>query len=232
MGVPLSQPAQPPNTDPAPAPPNAGPSAPNPTPPAGAPQPPAAVPSAGFPADTPLSEMTADQQISYWKFHSRKHEDSVRDLRNQYADYDAIKAQAADAARLRQQVETDAEKALREATENARKTALDEFSPRLVAAEFRAASAGRIESDRLATLTEDIDMSRYLKADGSVDLDKVSAKVDAWAPKPAPPDPNAPPPPPRGVKPDHSQGARGGKVGLTGREMYEARHPKRTPSST
>jgi hypothetical protein len=169
--------------------------------------------------------MTDAQAAAYWKFHSRKHEDSVRDLRNQYSDYDSVKAKAAEADRLRQQVETDAEKALREATETARKAALSEFSPRLVAAEFRAASAGRIDSQRLATLTEDIDMSRYLKADGSVDLDRVASKVDAWAPKPPPLDPNQPLVPARGVKPDPSQGARGGNVSGTdvGREMFANR---------
>lgn len=176
--------------------------------------------------------MTSDQQISYWKFHSRKHEDSVRELRSQFGDYEQVKAKAAEADRLRQQVETDTEKALREATEKARQDAINEFRPALVAAEFRAASAGRIDADRLATLTEDIDMSRYLKADGKVDLDKVAAKVDAWAPPPAPPDPNEPPPPPRGVKPDPTQGSRGGKVTGTdlGREMFEARR-KRQPTA-
>lgn len=171
--------------------------------------------------------MSDKEQAAYWKHHARRHEDTVKAR----SDYDELKAKADEADRLRQQVETGAEKALREATENARKTALQEFSPRLVAAEFRAASAGRIEADRLATLTDDIDMSRYLKADGSVDLDKVTAKVDAWAPKPPPPDPNAPPPPPRGVKADPSQGARGGKVTGTdlGREMFANRRGKTAP---
>lgn len=170
--------------------------------------------------------MTDAEQAAYWKFHSRRHQARA----DERSDYDELKAKAAEADRLRQQVETEAQKALREATEQARKTALDEFSPRLVAAEFRAASAGRIESDRLATLTEDIDMSRYVKADGSVDLDKVAAKVDAWAP-PAPlPDPNAPPPPPRGVRPDPSQGSRGGNKTTgtdVGREMFENRRGKK-----
>lgn len=172
--------------------------------------------------------MTDREQVAYYKFHSRKHEGTVKDLRAQYADYDQLKAKAEEADLLRKERETDQEKALREATDQTRKSVMDEFSSRLVAAEFRAASAGRIDADRLATLTEDIDMSRYLKADGAVDLDKVTAKVDAWSPKP---DPNAPPPPPQGVRPDPSQGPRGGKATLSGREMFEARR-KRQPASS
>lgn len=227
MGVPLSQPVQTPPADQ----PTGNPQSPaNPTsaPPAPAPQ----APAGGFPADTPLAEMTADQRENYWKFHSRKHEDTVRDLRTRYADYDALAAKAAEADRLRQQVETETEKALREATEKARQEAIAQLRPALVAAEFRAASAGRIDAERLATLTEDIDLSRYLKQDGSVDLDKVTAKVDAWAPPPPPADPNEPPAPRRGVRADPSQGATGNKATGTdlGREMFEARR-KRQPTA-
>lgn len=179
----------------------------------------------GFPAATPLAEMSAEQQVAYWKFHSRKHEDAARDLRSQYADYDTLRAKAAEADRLRQERETESEKAVREATKTARLAALQEVRPQLVAAEFRAASAGRIDAARLATLTEDIDMSRYLKSDGSVDLEKVAAKVDAWAPEL---DSTATEPPKRGVKPDPSQGSRGTKTtgADVGREMFEARRKR------
>ncbi len=34
----------------------------------------------GYPASTPVAEMTAPQQAAYWKFHSRKHEDQLKGL--------------------------------------------------------------------------------------------------------------------------------------------------------
>ncbi|CRK59067.1 hypothetical protein [Alloactinosynnema sp. L-07] len=34
----------------------------------------------GYPANTPVAEMSAGQQAAYWKFHSRKHEDQLKGL--------------------------------------------------------------------------------------------------------------------------------------------------------
>lgn len=34
----------------------------------------------GYPLNTPIAEMTVDQQAAYWKHHSRKHEDTVKGL--------------------------------------------------------------------------------------------------------------------------------------------------------
>jgi hypothetical protein len=170
----------------------------------------------GFPADTPLTEMTAEQQVAYWKHKARAHENTVKAR----ADYDDLKAQAAEAKKLRKERESETEKLIREAGEQATAAARAEVAPRLVMAEFRAAAAGRIDADRLAALTEDIDLARFLAGDGSVDLTRIAAKVEAWAPaaeqrKPAP-------------KPDPTQGARNTKTTGTdvGREMFAARRKK------
>jgi hypothetical protein len=198
------------------------PKADTPTPPA--PSPPPSAPSKGdqgFPEDTPLTEMTDAQQAAYWKSHARRHEAVVKSR----ADYDELKAQAAEAKKLRKERESETEKLIREAGEQAAAAARAEVAPQLVMAEFRAAAAGgRIDAARLATLTEDIDLTRFLTKDGTVDVDRITAKVEAWAPaaeqrKPAP-------------KPDPTQGARNTKTSGTdvGREMYESRRkPARTP---
>lgn len=165
--------------------------------------------------------MTLEQERNYWRYHSRRHEATVKDR----GDYDDLKTKAAEADRLRQAQETAAEKAVREASEQARAAALAEHRPALVAAEFRAAAAGRIDAARLATLTEDIDLTRYLGANGAVDVAKVTAKVAAWAP----------PEQERraGVKPDPTQGARNGKTSGTdvGREMFENRRGRKPAAS-
>ena len=148
--------------------------------------------------------------------------DQKRKVQGQYADYGDLKTKAAEADRLRKERETENEKAIREATEKARAEARTEMLPQLVTARFAAAAAGRIDPDRLATLTEDIDMTRYLKDDGTVDVDKVTAKVEAWAP--------AAKEQPKVLKPDPTQGARNTKTTGTdvGREMFDARRkPKR-----
>lgn len=201
---------------------------PDPAPPADPPVDPPAQPPAsganGYPADTPVADMTAEQAANYWRAQARKHERTVK----QRQDYDQLKADSAELARLRQQTETDTERATREAASTARAEVRTEMGERLVLAEFRAASGGRISADRLATLTEDIDLRRYLDDAGEVDTDRIATKVAAWAPAPEG-DPE--PPAPTRPRPDPSQGSRGGtKVSGTaaGRDMFAARRRRPT----
>lgn len=100
----------------------------------------------------------------------------------QFADYDELKRKAADADRLAQERETEAEKAVRTAREEGKADGLKAMQPKLVLAELRAVSAGRVDAARFAELTEDLDLSKYLDTNGEVDMDRVKRKVDAWAP--------------------------------------------------
>lgn len=142
--------------------------------------------------------------------------------REKYADYAELKRKAAEAERLTRERETEHEKAVREAAEKAQQDATAAIRPKLVMAEFRAAAAGKITPERLATLTEDIDLNRYVKDDGSVDLDKITAKVGAWTPAPTEPPRTTP-------RPDRSQGSQGSvkSTGVDkGREMHRNRRGK------
>ncbi len=147
----------------------------------------------------------------------RKHADETKDLR----------AKAAEADRLRKERETETEKAIREAEERGRNAALAESRPRLVLAEIRAAAAGRIDPSRLDDLVDDIDLGRYVRDDGSVDVERVRRKVDAWSPPKQEPDkPDEPEKPsgPRRPRPDPTQGT--GRSVATGdgdRGVAEAR---------
>ena len=152
-------PAEPPKADPAPAT-----------------DPP--VTDKGFPDGTPVAEMTDPQQVAYWRHQSRKHEQRAESRK----DYDELKTKAAEADRLRQERETEAEKAIREAREQGRKDALAESAPGLVAAEFRGALAGRLTDEQRDALIEDINPGRYLKDDGTVDIAKVRERANILAP--------------------------------------------------
>ena len=89
---------------------------PNPAPTPGVPTPPAPA-DPGFPADTPVAEMTSEQQLAYWKHQSRKHERRADERK----DYDQLKADAAELAALKAASQTDAERALEQAREEARR---------------------------------------------------------------------------------------------------------------
>lgn len=70
----------------------------------------------GFPENTPLAEMTAEQQVAYWKHQARKHEQRA----TQRGDYDELKAKADKFDQLEREKLTPSEQALAEAREAAK----------------------------------------------------------------------------------------------------------------
>jgi len=158
-----------------------------PAPPAAAPAPQQTAPTTtdakGFPDNTKVEDMTIEQQVAYWKHHSRKHEGRVSALGNLTPeDVQALQAKAQqwdDAAADRG---TETEKAVRSAYAEAEKAVMAKIQPQLVTAEFRAASVGRIDNDRLSAILEPLDLGKFLAADGSVDTAKVSSYIDGIAP--------------------------------------------------
>jgi hypothetical protein len=166
----------------------------------------------GFPAGTPLEQMTPDQQIAYWKHYSRQHEATAKAR----ADYDAIKAKADELDQYKAANATEHEKAVKAAADAARAQALQETTPRLVAAEFRAATAGRLTPEQLASALEPLDMSKFLDPTGNVDTAKVATHAALLG---APQIPAAP------TFPDLGQGKRPGTTAASvaaGKALYES----------
>lgn len=132
----------------------------------------------GYPDNTPVAEMTTAQQAAYWKAQSRKHEDRAKAR----ADYDDLKTKAAELDKLKQSQMSEQEKAVEAAKTDARKAALVEVGAKLVDAEIRAVSAGRLSDDQRTVLLDGLDRTRFLTAEGDVDTDKVKTFVDGIAP--------------------------------------------------
>jgi hypothetical protein len=190
--------------DPAPAPPDAPP----------------VEPATGFPADTPVAEMTVDQQAAYWKHQSRKHEERARSRE----DYDAVKAKAAELDKLREQQMTEQEKAAAKAHEaglaEGHQRALTELSTKYTRAMLETALTTRGRTpEQVDTLLRHVNFESYV-ANGEPDTDAIAAYADSIA---GPVTGGG-----TGRGPDHGQGARGqqGKVtGLdAGAAMYRERH--------
>lgn len=132
----------------------------------------------GFPADTPVAEMTDAQQAAYWKHQSRKHENTAKAR----GDYDELRARAAKADELEAAARTEAEKAVAAARKEAEAETRKALAPGLVRAEFRAAAKGVLSDEQRDALLEDLDLSKYLTDKGEVDEAKVANKVKAFAP--------------------------------------------------
>jgi hypothetical protein len=171
----------------------------------------------GFPADTAVAEMTVEQQAAYWKTQSRKHEGVAKSR----ADYDSLKEKAQRHDELEQELMSDKDRAVADAKKAAAVEATSTYMPRLVSAEFRAAAAGRIEPERLSTILEPLDMSKFLTDNGDVDTDKVTAFVNGIAPVTGA---GTRTPPPAGPT-SRGLGQRSGSAAASvasGRELYRA----------
>lgn len=107
-----------------------------------------------------------------WKALARKHEGSAK------ANADAAKR----LAEIEEANKSEVEKAVEAARKEGTSEALRSLAPRLVAAEFRIAAAGRLTTEQVAEFLEDLDLTRYLTDDGEVDTDRVAKKVEALAP--------------------------------------------------
>lgn len=198
-----------------------------------------------YPEHTPLASMTSNQQAEYWRHRARKHEDRNKGM----SDYDALKTKAAEYERLVAASQTEAERAVAEATRQGHATALKEFGGQLVDQWVRVHTAGRLPEESVNALLGGLDRAQFIDTNGVVDTAKVQTFVNSIVPAAtAPPAPGAPPAgpgggqppvvpapqppaPPRG--PDLGQGtpSNAPKSGLeAGRELARARFGKTTPA--
>lgn len=130
-----------------------------------------------WPADTPVNEMTAEEQAAYWKHHSRKHEGRARDLEDQ------ARKDAEDAAAWRKHQEENkpaeqraTEDAIAKAVADAEARIRKESAGKVFQAQFKAAAALKgVDADaQLAYL----DQSRFLTDAGEVDDEKITSFLE------------------------------------------------------
>lgn len=123
-----------------------------------------------FPANTPVAEMSAEQQAAYWRDKARKHEDRVK----AFGDYtpDAIAGLVQERDQLRTASQTDQEKAVEEAKEAGRAEVRTVLANERVKVALEKALNGRIP-DAGALL--DLDRSQFVNGDAAD-----TAAINAW----------------------------------------------------
>ncbi|WGH92100.1 hypothetical protein QDX21_07090 [Auritidibacter ignavus] len=130
----------------------------------------------GYPADTPLSEMTDSQKVAYWKYHSQKWEGRAK----QRSDYDDIKAEL---DKLKTETLSEHEKAIKKVREETRAEVTKEHNAKLASAQITGALQGKgLTSDAIESRLQFVDFSKFLTGKGDVDADKVAAYLDGVAP--------------------------------------------------
>lgn len=170
----------------------------------------------GYPDNTPIKEMTADQQAAYWKYHAQKHERRSKERE----DYDTIKAEL---DQLKQSQMTDAEKQVEQAKAEGKAEAAQEFSTRMVDATLRGSLKGlQLADDDIDSRLAFLDRKTFLTDDGEVDSDKVNAYLEGITPNKQNNE---------DAWPDTGGGSRGGGKGLggsvqAGKDLYAQRRGK------
>lgn len=73
---------------------------------------------------------------------------------------------------------SDIERATREGTDSGWSAAMQAMVPRIVRAEFKAESVGKMTDEQLDALLEDVDLTKYADDDGDPDTEKIRAKIE------------------------------------------------------
>jgi len=134
-------------------------------------------PAGGVDEDIAAQLQAAQEELERWKAQARKHEDRAKANRDAASELERVKREAM----------SEQERAVADAAEAARQGVLRDLGAKLVHAEIRAAAAGRLPDETLSTLTEAIDVARFLGDGAAVDTDAVKAFVDGVVPAPLPP---------------------------------------------
>lgn len=127
--------------------------------------------------------MTSEQQAAYWKHQSRKHEDRVKSFGDLTTDQlKDLRDKASRADKLDYDLSSATDKAVADARRETEREVGDRLRSQLVDTAFRIAVGDRKTADEVADFISDLNLSRFLNADGSVDTAKVLARVDQFAP--------------------------------------------------
>lgn len=168
----------------------------------------------GFPASTPVADMTAEQQAAYWKFHARKHEDRVRelgdlsDLREKARKWDEHAAASA----------SEQDKAVQAAVAAA--TASQTAAHRAELAEFAlrgALGATQLTDEQRAAVLKPLDFAKFVGADGRPDENAIAAFVATVGGAAAAPG---------GGHGGHRPPGKGGSM-TSGVDRYREQHPQK-----
>lgn len=146
-----------------------------------------ATPQLGFPADTPVKDMSIQEQAAYWKHYARQHEERAKPFKDLTPEaLQALREKADQHDALERELMSDKDKAVADAEDRATQATTARFAEKLVKAEFKSAAAGRLDADRLNAILAPLDLTKFLDKSGDVDEAKVTSYVDSIAPTKAP----------------------------------------------
>ncbi|MBF6085213.1 hypothetical protein IU485_27985 [Nocardia cyriacigeorgica] len=126
--------------------------------------------------------MSTEEQVAYWKYHSRKHEDTATKLKGGISAEDA-KRLTDRIAELEREKLTEDQRTQADAIEAAKAAAAEEarqqLMPQLRGAELRGFASIVLSGDRLNNWLDTVNAEAFVGEDGHVDGDKVVTHLTA-----------------------------------------------------
>ena len=180
----------------------------------------------GFPPNTPVAQMTAEQQAAYWKHYARQHENRNREILGLAGgSFDELKAKVTGYDEHVEQSKTETQRAIDAARAEGREQARRESAASIVDAHIEAAvMAERLTREQADLLLGTVDRSKLVTIDGDdfdVDTDKVAALISTVAPAKGGNGDG------KGGARDLGQGRRDGGAKLSGRDIGHAEAQRR-----
>jgi hypothetical protein len=131
----------------------------------------------GFPQNTPVADMTDAQQASYWRAESKKQQKRTEGL-----DLDKLRKDSEDLEKLRKHGLDDHQRAIEEATENARREGenigAEKYLKDAVTARFQHLT-GKTDEE-VATTFAHVDPKSFTDDAGVIDVTKLKAFADTF----------------------------------------------------
>lgn len=137
----------------------------------------------GYPQNTPVSQMTADQKAAYFEEKARKEESRRKGLSKAVGGKtaDQIAADLAELEQLRAGSLSDQQKAVKDAADAARAEERVKAGQRIAKATFEGA-LGHLKAEDRNEILDGVNLARYIDDDGEVDTEKVRAYAARIAP--------------------------------------------------
>ncbi|CPR79601.1 hypothetical protein PP568_13250 [Mycobacteroides abscessus] len=137
----------------------------------------------GFPADTPVAQMTDAQQAAYWKHYSREHEGKAKAFTTLGVTPEQIQQLQERNAELEKAQLNASELALKEATDkaaaDARAATEADWKPKLLASQLKSAASQVLSGDQLTEWLDSVDPGKFVGDNGEIDESKVMGKLTA-----------------------------------------------------
>lgn len=136
----------------------------------------------GFPANTPVAEMTAEQQAAYYRHQQQKWQGRFKNLVGDRS-FDEAKADLDAYAEYKKSQQTPAEQQLEQRYAQGKADATAEANTKAAKAILSATLAAQeLPQAEIDGIVEPLDLTKFFTEDGDVDIDKLSAYGKRFAP--------------------------------------------------